>query len=115
VLRNEFYDIDPFDSHSAEVKDILIFIQQDMLWIQKENYNIDMGWYGGDDLTNEYTGFCIYLYRGDHWNKCELLETFRSQRKEEIVTMLNYFIESGCQQRIQRVDWPQRERGRPNK
>lgn len=46
IKRNEFYDIDPFDNLSADDKDALIFVQEDMLWIKKENYNIDLGWYG---------------------------------------------------------------------
>lgn len=94
VKRNEFYDIDPFDNSLAEDKDVLIFIQEDMLWLKKDNYNIDLGWYGGDDLKDRLTGFCIHLYRGDHWNKCELLEKFRSNNKKDIVDKLGIIINS---------------------
>lgn len=65
-----------------------------MLWLKKGKYNIDLGWYGGDDLKNEKTGFCIHLYRGDEWNKCNLLEKFRSKNKSESVDKLDALIKS---------------------
>lgn len=92
VKRNEFYDIDPFDNSSEADKDLLIFIQEDMLWLNKGDYHIDLGWYGKDDLNARSTGFCIHLYRGEHWNKCELLETFRSKNKRDIVDELSMMI-----------------------
>ncbi len=49
IKRNEFYDIDPFDNSPANDKDVLIFVQEDMLRIKKRNYNLDLGWYGVDD------------------------------------------------------------------
>lgn len=94
IKRNEFYDIDPFDDSTMNDKDTLIFIQEDMLWLRKDEYNIDLGWYGGDDLGNEMTGFCIYLYRGDNWNKCELLEKFRTKNKKTVVDKLDILIKS---------------------
>jgi hypothetical protein len=94
IKRNEFYDIDPFDNSSADDKDALIFVQEDMLWLTKDNYNIDLGWYGGHDLKNEKTGFCIYLYRGSNWNKCDLLEKFRTKNKKDVVDQLDIFIKS---------------------
>ncbi|MFN7329851.1 MAG: hypothetical protein ACK5UP_10135 [Bacteroidota bacterium] len=94
IKRNEFYDIDPFDNSSADDKDVLIFVQEDMLWIKKENYNIDLGWYGGHDLNDRLTGFCICLYRGDNWNKCELLEKFRTRSKKDIADKLRSIITS---------------------
>lgn len=94
IKRNEFYDIDPFDNSSADDKDVLIFVQEDMLWIKKRNYNLDLGWYGGDDLENEWTGFCIHLYRGDNWNKCELLEKYRTKNKKDVVEQLYHLITS---------------------
>jgi hypothetical protein len=94
IKRNEFYDIDPFDNSSTDDKDILILVQEDMLWIKKRNYNLDLGWYGGDDLENEWTGFCIYLYRGDNWNKCDLLEKYRTKNKKDVVEQLHRLITS---------------------
>ena len=94
IKRNEFYDIDPFDNSSADGKGVLIYIQEDMLWLKKGNYNIDLGWCGGDDLKNEKTGFCIHLYRGDNWNKCELLEKFKTKNKKDVVDKLNILIKS---------------------
>ena len=98
VNRNEFYDIDPFDNSSADDKSILIFCQEDMLWLKKGDYHIDLGWYGRENLHDSSTGFCIHLYRGEHWNKCELLEKFRSKNKDDIVdalTMMMGSVEKG--------------------
>jgi hypothetical protein len=92
IKRNEFYDIDPFDNSSADDKDVFLFVQEDILWIKKRNYNVDLGWYGGDDLENEWTGFCIYLYRGDNWSKCDLLEKYRTKNKKDVVEQLHRLI-----------------------
>ena len=94
IKRNEFYDIDPFDNSPADDKEVLIFVQEDILWLKKGNYNIDLGWYGGQDLKNEGAGFCIYVYRGDHWHNCDLLEKFRSKNKQNVVDKLDSLIKS---------------------
>lgn len=47
---------------------------------------------GGDDLDNKRVGFCIHLFRGDNWNKCELLEKFKSKNKKDIVDKLRSLI-----------------------
>jgi DNA-binding Lrp family transcriptional regulator len=92
IKRNEFYDIDPFDNSSTDDKDVLILVQEDILWIKKKNYNLDLGWYGGDDLENKWTGFYICLYRGDNWNKCDLLEKYRAKNKKDVVEQLHRLI-----------------------
>lgn len=94
IKRNEFYDIDPFDKSSDDDKFTLIFVQEDILWISKGDYNIDLGWYGGDDPWSANSGFCIVVFRGDHWNKCELLEKYSSKNKNDIVDKLNSFIKA---------------------
>jgi hypothetical protein len=94
IKRNEFYDIDPLDKSTTTDKAILIFDQEDLLWISKGDYNIDLGWYGGQDLKNKESGFCIHLFRGDNWNKCELLEKFISKSKHDIVDKLKSLIRS---------------------
>ena len=40
IKRNEFYDIDPFDNSSADDKEVLILVQEDMLWIKNRNYDM---------------------------------------------------------------------------
>lgn len=94
IKRNEFYDIDPLDNSSPTDKETLIFAQEDLLWISKGDYNIDLGWYGGRDIESKDSGFCIHLFRGNNWNKCELLEKFRSKNKKDIVDKLNFFVSS---------------------
>lgn len=91
IMRNEFYDIDPLDDSSEEDKSMLIFDQEDMLWIRKDDYSIDVGWVGGD-MQRPESGYCLVMFRGGHWQSCELLEMFRSKRKEEIVRKLNALI-----------------------
>lgn len=84
VVRNEFYDIDPFDSNSEDDKLLNIYSQEDMLSLTKDKYHLDLGWYGDSNLTSDTTGYCIHLFRGDNWNNSELLEKFRSKSKEVI-------------------------------
>ena len=91
VKRNEFYDIDPLGNAPVEDKEALIYLQEDMVWVTKDDYNIDLGWYG-DDLSSATSGFCLYLYRGDNWNESELLERFRSRNKTDIINKLKSFI-----------------------
>jgi hypothetical protein len=91
VRRNEFYDIDPFGDEPVEDKETLIFFQEDMLWITKDDYNIDLGWYGGD-LSRATSSFCLYLYRGNNWNESGLLERFRNRNKADIINKLKSMI-----------------------
>lgn len=91
VRQNEFYNIDPFGDEPVEDKETLIFLQEDMLWITKDDYNIDLGWYGGD-LSRATSGFCLYLYRGNNWNESVLLEVFRSRNKADIINKLKTIV-----------------------
>jgi hypothetical protein len=79
VVRNVFYDIDPADNSSEDDKEVYIYCQEDLLYLKKDNYHLDLGWYGYDNLTNDRTGYCIHLFRGDNWNNGELLEKLRSK------------------------------------
>ncbi len=94
VKWNEFYDIDPLDISNTKSKELSIFLQEDMLWIEKQEYNIDLGWYGGENMNDEGVGFQLHLFRGNSWNKCELLEKYRSKGKEDVVEILNAMIAS---------------------
>jgi len=84
VVRNEFYDIDPADNNSEDDKYANIYCQEDLLYLTKGDYHLDLGWYGYDNLANDTAGFCIHLFRGDNWNNAELLEKFRSRNKKVI-------------------------------
>ena len=92
ILQNEFYDIDPKDNIPEDDKFFNIYCLEDLLYLTKGMYHLDLGWYGSDKLTKPYTGFCIYLFRGNNWHDCEFLEKFRSQEKQVIVTKINEFI-----------------------
>jgi len=94
VVRNVFFDIDPKDNVSEDDKYDNIYCQEDLLYLTKSNYHLDLGWYGNDNLTNERTGYCIHLFRGDNWSSGELLEKLRSKNKEVIVKKINDLIKS---------------------
>jgi hypothetical protein len=89
INKHEFYDVDPLDNVPIEDKETLIFFVEDILWIAKGSYNLDLGWYGGVESKD---GYCVVLYRGDSWNKCDLLEIFRSKNKNEITEKINTLI-----------------------
>ena len=68
VLRDEFYEIDPLDKKiNDERKYLELFCQEDLLWIQNGDYNIDLGWYGGNSSDGR---FGLYLYQGTDWHNC---------------------------------------------
>ncbi len=85
VVRNVFFNIDPKDNIPEDDKYANIYCQEDLLHLTKDNYHIDLGWYGYDKLTNDKAGYCIHLFRGENWNNAELLEIFRSKDKQVIV------------------------------
>lgn len=74
IKNNNLYSI-----QSNGEADKCDYLQEDLLWIQKGQYNIDVGWYWEESANDDRTGYCIYLYRGDSWNNSELLEKFRSR------------------------------------
>ncbi len=92
ILRNEFYDISPTDDISEVDKFDNIYSQEDMLLLQNGNYKIDLGWYGGTELINNETGYCVHLFKGENWNKSVFLEKFRSQDKKEVINKINEII-----------------------
>lgn len=61
IMRNVFYAIDPFDLVSDSDKYDYIYHQEDLLYLVKSDYHLDLGWYGYDDLTNNATGYYIHL------------------------------------------------------
>ena len=94
VVRNVFYDIDPADNVSEDDKRDNIFCQEDLLYLTKGDYHLDLGWYGYDNLTSDTTGYCIHLFRGNNWNNAELLEKLRSKDKQVIVEKINDLIKA---------------------
>lgn len=91
IKRNVFYDIDPLDEISEDDKFDNLYCQEDLIWIQKKDLNIDLGWYGGEDSSS---GFCIVFYKGKSWNDCELFEIFRTRSKNAIIERLDFLIAS---------------------
>ncbi len=92
VRRNVFYELDPRDEVPEDDKFYDIYCQEDMLYLTKGKFHLDLGWYGGDDLNNGYSGYCIHLLRGENWLNSELLEKRGSQTQKVIVNMIEEFI-----------------------
>ena len=97
IRRNEFYDIDPIDDISDDDKLTNIYIQEDMLLLEKGNYLLDLGWYGSDNLNNQTTGYMLVFFRGENWNNCELLELIRTQSKNIIVESINEILKAATE------------------
>ena len=94
IRRNEFYDIDPIDDISDDDKLTNIYIQENILLLERGNYRLDLGWYGSDNLNNQTTGFMLVFIRGENWNNCELLELIRTQSKTLIVESINEILKA---------------------
>lgn len=91
IKIDEFYEIDPFDdSVDDERKFNFLYYQEDLLWIQKTDYNIDLGWYGGEDNGL----FGLYLYKGKDWHNCKLLEKRITNNYRLVIDLINRFIKN---------------------
>lgn len=94
IHRNEFYDIDPMDDNILEDDKLWnIYCQEDLFFIQNGQYNIDLGWYGSDDLKDKWTGYMLVLYKGENWNNCELFELIRTKSKSDVVNSINQIVD----------------------
>jgi len=91
IGRNEFYDI---ENIAEDDKWMNIYIQEDMLLLEKGNYLLDLGWYGSDNLNDQKTGYMLVFIRGENWNNCELLELIRTQSKSLIVESINEILKA---------------------
>lgn len=94
IVRNVFYNIDPADNINEDDKYTHIYCQEDLLYLTKDSYHLDLGWYGSDNVADETTGYGIHLFRGENWNNAELLEKFRSKSKSTIVNKITEFMKA---------------------
>lgn len=86
VIRDEFHQIDPISTQfSKEENEKNLFFQEDLLLLRNENYQIDLGWYGG----NENGCFHLYVFRGEDWYSCELLEKVKTEEYKFVIRVLN--------------------------
>ena len=86
VLRDEFYDIDPWDnSISEELKFDNVFVQEDLFLLKLNDYHLDLGWYG--DENNGF--FELYLFRGEDWHNNLLFEKRRITSYAYLIEMIN--------------------------
>jgi len=93
VIWNEFYDIDPLDDIPEDDKYMNLYIVEDLFYFRKEQFHLDLGWYGSDNLNEPFTGFMLVLFRGKDFHNCELLELVRTKSKSEIIFWINKFFE----------------------
>ncbi len=86
ILRDEFYDIDPFDKSITENdKSVNVFQQEDLLLLNNGEYFIDLGWYGG----NQNGHYTLYLYKGENWHNCQLLEKYSTIEYQFLTESIN--------------------------
>ena len=91
IKKDNFHDIDPFDDAiDDENKFNNLYCQEELLWLSKLNSNIDLGWYGKENDGN----FTLYLYKGDHWHHCQLLEKRQTNNYPLIIKLIHQFIEN---------------------
>jgi len=101
IIRDEFYEIDPLDNSIDEEKKYNdLFCQEDLLWVQKSDFNIDLGWYGEEEKGY----FGLYLYKGIDWHNCQLLEKRNTKDYESIVESINRLIKNVDTGRYHKVD-----------
>ncbi len=91
VLRDEFYEIDPLDdSIDDERKEMDLFGQEDLFLICKDDFNLDLGWYGQGDEGF----FGLYLFKGENWHNCQLLEKRKISEYPSIINVINEFVKN---------------------
>jgi len=94
MKRNVFYDIDPNDNLPEDDKFDNIYCQEDMLWITNGDYNLDLGWYGSNELDKDTTGFMLVLFKGKDWNNCDLLELHRTKSKVIVIKKMEELLKA---------------------
>ncbi|MBK8724313.1 MAG: hypothetical protein IPL95_19310 [Saprospiraceae bacterium] len=86
IHRDEFYDIDPFDKSISDNEKLLnVFYQEELLLLNNGEYYIDLGWYGG----NQNGHYKLYLYKGENWHNCQLLEKFSTIEYQFLTKSIN--------------------------
>lgn len=101
IKRDEFYEIDPMDdSIDAERKFNDLFCQENLLWIQKSDYNLDLGWYGKENKGH----FGLYLYKGDDWHNCQLLEKRNTNDYKSVIDLINGLINNVDSERYESIE-----------
>ena len=101
IKRDEFYEIDPMDdSIDAERKFNNLFCQENLLWIQKSDYNLDLGWYGEENKGH----FGLYLYKGDDWHNCQLLEKRNTNDYKSVIDLINGLVNNVDSERYESIE-----------
>lgn len=101
IKKDEFYEIDPKDeSIETERKFNDLFCQEDLLWLQKSNYNLDLGWYSEEDKGH----FGLYLYKGEDWHNCQLLEKRNTNDYKSVIDLINGFVKNVDLERYASID-----------
>jgi len=91
IKKDEFLEIDPFDDTiDDQIKFGDLFIREDLLLIEKRDFNIDLGWYGLDNKGH----FILYLFKGYDWHNCQLLEKRLINDYQLIIKYLNEFVKN---------------------
>jgi hypothetical protein len=91
IEKDEFHEIDPLDDSIEEHRKYIdLYIQEDLLLIKNRSYHLDLGWYGG--IEEGYFG--LYLFRGNSWHSCELLEKRQTKNYNQIIDLINELVKN---------------------
>lgn len=61
---------------------------------------MDLGWYG-----EEHAGyFRLYLYKGNDWHNCQLLEKRKTKEYKSVIDLINRFIDNVNSSRYELID-----------
>lgn len=91
VVRDVFYDIDPWDASNSE--DLIydnVFVQEDLFLLKLNNYHLDLGWYGGE--KNGFFG--LYLFRGEDWHNNVLFEKRQIRNYVDLIETINIIAQN---------------------
>lgn len=87
IFKNDFYQIDLSDDAIPEKdKFIWIYYNEDILLIEKNDFHLDLGWYGEEN--GEY---CIHFFKGN-WLNGELLEKYSSRESKKIAARIQEIL-----------------------
>ena len=89
VKYNNFTEYDP----QADGAEYDYELNEDMLWLERDNLWIDLGWYPAMDMTGSYV---MYFMDKNRQNPYENpIEVFESKSKKEIISKLEYWMNWG--------------------
>lgn len=89
VKYNNFTEYDPQEDGAEYDYEL----NEDMLWLERDNLWIDLGWYPAMDMTGSYVMYFMDKNRENPYQNP--IEVFESKSKKEIISKLEYWMNWG--------------------